>query len=138
MTAKREKRIMIRVTESEYEKFNNLARRRGQKVSAMVRDLVEGKGAYQKKVKTDLSNENIAELILLLSELREDLRQSKGTNNRIGANVNQIVKKINSGRLDDFKDTKERLLELTDLLLQINKGHDTRVKGLDAIWRQLK
>ena len=138
MTAKREKRIVVRVTDAEYEKFYSEASNRGQKVSAMVRDLVAGKTRYKRPIKTEKTNEHFAELILLLSELREDIRNAKTENRRIGTNINQIVKRINSGQLDDLKDSKEQLLELTALLLEINKRHDERVRGLDAIWRQLK
>lgn len=135
MADKKNKRIVIRVTEEEHDKFHSLSTKVRKPVSRMVRDLVLDRLTKQREVKSDLSQKQVEELILQLSRANDEIAKARAANNRLGANLNQLVRAINQNKISDTGQIKEDTKETLNKIRIVNAYIKEEVEKL---WRLLK
>lgn len=101
---KRSKQVIVRLTDEEYQKFIEKAKKSNLSQNDYFIKCVMGKK------------------IIVIEGLKETLNELK----RIGANINQISKNLNNsifqGATEDIKKIKVDLSKISDLIIEILKG----------------
>lgn len=105
--------VNVRLDDEEFEAVTELAQRRGQSRSEIIRKGLQG--SLSTLPTGGLTDEQHERLVLEVAELRMTIGRVQSQLERMGNNVNQIARAVNSNgevsldSLDDFKSELKRL-----------------------------
>lgn len=129
------KQVNVRLSDDEFEKLNELAKRFSRSRSDVVRTAFQGELAKMSDTKVNsLSDEERKKMLEFTGIMMTYLSRMERTLHGVGNNVNQIAKASNQGRVPKRVVDEDKLILFAD---SFRENVEVIQKELDKIWQSL-
>lgn len=129
------KHISVRIDDELFDIVEQMAKANRMSKSEVVRTALEGELAKISEQKNKaLSDEQRQALLRILGKIMTHVSVMRNDNARLGGNVNQIARALNSGGVGVSQIELQEYINLKEV---VDKRLNEFSRGLDAIWRTL-